>query len=553
MWRNRSALLFLAPIKLSSIIVVVVSLLALASPARAQQYTRHSEPELLTYRELVALSEDKEPEPALARKVQLLTTTPFIDNQAFYRGAKPFNLKSVKLGPYLRVVFWNIERGLELDEIKLAFGNRQEFLRRMSEAKKGKDKAKNEAELLTELETLETADVIVLNELDMGMKRTGYRNVIEELGKALNMNWSYGVEFIEVSPTVLGTEKFGEIEEEKERRELEAQTAVDPRRLRGLHGSAILSRYPIKAARLIPFRLQGYDWYQGEKKISALEKGKRKAAEIIGEKLTQELRRGGRMMLIAELDVPQLAEKRLTVVCTHLENRTAPKNRRKQMEEVLDAVRSVRNPLVIAGDMNTSMSDSAPVDAKRLLMKRFGSSEFWATQAIKWATGIGLGYDVMKSGFKLGLHQSDPTTKDVPFIAPNKEQQFFTLLEDFRFEDGTAIDFRGDANRTINGTEKTLANSNQRDGKGFAQTLEIERAGALGKYKLDWFFVKSYLKKPRDESGPYIFAPHFSRTMTRINGALAKPLSDHHPISVDLPFEEPGGIGKQQQARKIVH
>ena len=114
-------------------------------------------------------------------------------------------------------------------------------------------------------------------------------------------------------------------------------------------------------------------------------------------------------------------------------------------------------------------------------------------------------------------------------------------IEDFHFRDGGSFDFRGNENRTINGTEGTLANSNQRDTKGFATTYEFERTlGVLGKMKLDWILVKAYLKDARDDSGTYRFAPHFARTLASVNYALANRLSDHDPISVDLPFGEPG-------------
>jgi hypothetical protein len=116
----------------------------------------------------------------------------------------------------------------------------------------------------------------------------------------------------------------------------------------------------------------------------------------------------------------------------------------------------------------------------------------------------------------------------------------FSMLEDFRFRDGGAFDFRGNKNRTINGTENTLANSNQRDMKGFSTTYEFERAlGIVGKMKLDWILVKAYLKKPRDDGGSYRFAPQFARTMESVNYALDTRLSDHNPISVDLPFGKP--------------
>jgi hypothetical protein len=40
-----------------------------------------------------------------------------------------------------------------------------------------------------EVQLLQEADVIILNEVDWGMPRSDYEEVIVELGKALNMNW----------------------------------------------------------------------------------------------------------------------------------------------------------------------------------------------------------------------------------------------------------------------------------------------------------------------------------------------------------------------------
>ena len=71
-------------------------------------------------------------------------------------------------------------------------------------------------------------------------------------------------------------------------------------------------------------------------------------------------------------------------------------------------------------------------------------------------------------------------------------------------------------------------------------SVEFERAlGVVGKLKLDWILVKAYLGSPRDDDGAYRFAPHFARTLGSINYSLPTRLSDHDPISVDLPFEEP--------------
>jgi hypothetical protein len=49
-----------------------------------------------------------------------------------------------------------------------------------------------------------------------GVKRTEYREVVRELGKALNMNWAYGVELLEVDPKQLGTDTFDDGETKAE-------------------------------------------------------------------------------------------------------------------------------------------------------------------------------------------------------------------------------------------------------------------------------------------------------------------------------------------------
>jgi hypothetical protein len=33
--------------------------------------------------------------------------------------------------------------------------------------------------------------------------------------------------------------------------------------------------------------------------------------------------------------------------------------------------------------------------------------------------------------------------------------------------------------------------------------------------------------------------PHFAQTLTDLNNCLPEPISDHSPMTVDLPFREP--------------
>src|ERR1700754_535178 len=300
------------------------------------------------------------------------------------------------------------------------------------------------------------------------------------------MNYAFGVEFVEVDPINLGIETLeGEISADKE--EMVQNLAVDNAPTLGLHGKAILSRFPLRNVRLVPFVNQGHDWYTDEKKnVSALEKGKRKGAGIVlGEKIAREVRRGGRMMLLADIEERGIPGGRMTVVATHLEDKAKPSERLKQLEEVLALIQPATHPVVLAGDMNTAGSDATPTSFQREIKKRLGSSKFWATQGIKYATGVGLLYDLTIGAVKFERTRKDPTVKSVKFVSENPEEKFFSLLKDFRFADGGAFDFRGSEEFSVGGKRDTLSDSNERDSKGFVPTFALEGKISV-ELKIDW-------------------------------------------------------------------
>lgn len=553
-------LVFLMPPSVAGLVkILVAAALCLAGPPalHAQKYIRDSEPKLFSYDELVQLGSNQKLSPELANKLKVLTTTPFINNEAYFDGAKPRALKIARLGPSLRVAFWNIERGLELDYILLFIKDKGAFIAKVqqqrTEAKASGKKVRDvEFEKVSQqIATLQAADVWILNEVDWGVKRTQYREVVRELGKALHMNWAYGVEFLEIDSKQLGTDQFNDGEDKATQQQLVEEFKVDKDRLRALHGNAVLSRYPIRSVRLVPFTV-GYDWFK-ETKLRPLEKGKRQATKLVGEDTMREVRRGQRTTLYVDLDVPQAPGKRVTIAATHLENRTKPKIRRKQLEQLLKEVRGIRNPVIIAGDMNTTGSDSTPTSVENMLYKRYGDVDFWATKGIQ-LTGVGLIYTGAKTVRNVaGLeYRVDPTSANIPGASPNLERGFFSTLEKFRFADGKAIDFRGVEKRTINETAGTLADSNQRQSMGFTPTYVTELIwGNIGvaRFKLDWFFVKANSGNPRDASGSYVFSPHFPRTLSDLNNCSPEPISDHSPITVDLPFNEPKELNAKTESK----
>jgi hypothetical protein len=203
-------------------------------------------------------------------------------------------------------------------------------------------------------------------------------------------------------------------------------------------------------------------------------------------------------------------------------------------------LRPIRNPIVIAGDMNTTGEDGSVISIKSAALKKINDPGFWATEGVKYATGVGFAMGVTTFAFKSTKFQGDPTASGVMLLAANPEQKFFKTLKAYRFSDGAQVDFRGDAALSANGREGTLSNSNERAGKGFVTTFALPRTFATkGKFKLDWIFVKAYVRNDSKKADTYRFAPAFARSMNEVNEALEDPLSDHAPISVDLPLAQP--------------
>ncbi|MFQ5789670.1 MAG: hypothetical protein ACE5JI_04255, partial [Acidobacteriota bacterium] len=99
-----------------------------------------------------------------------------------------------------RLLAWNLERGIELDGQILAFQSH---------------------------EYLKTCDVLLLTETDVGMVRSGNRAVAEEVARELRMYFAF-------VPCYLNLAKGSGVEHD-----VQGQNEL------GLHGNAVLSRYPI--------------------------------------------------------------------------------------------------------------------------------------------------------------------------------------------------------------------------------------------------------------------------------------------------------------------
>lgn len=159
------------------------------------------------------------------------------------------------------------------------------------------------------------ADIVLATEMDLGCARSGQRHTTRDLAAYLGMGYIYGVEFVELGTgDAYETVLFEHVPNEA-----------------GLHGNAILSRYPLLDIALIPLDDDG-PWYLRNPGNDG------------------QLRIGGRMALKA---VVETANGPLQCVAAHYESASDPVLRAEQTQRLLAAI-DPDMATVIGGDLNTA-------------------------------------------------------------------------------------------------------------------------------------------------------------------------------------------------------
>jgi endonuclease/exonuclease/phosphatase family metal-dependent hydrolase len=187
----------------------------------------------------------------------------------------------------LRAVHWNLEHGNEYAQIERA--------------------------LLTHPE-LRAADLVLLNEVDLGMARSGNRDVAADLARALGLHGVFAPLFLELTPG----------------RDDDLRFAARRENLESLFGVAILSRWPIANARVVdlpsPERIQ----FDVERMV------------------------GRHIGLVAAIERPGAP---FVAVSAHLEVHRTRGHRATQVRVLADALRGERRPVILAGDFNSHTFD----------------------------------------------------------------------------------------------------------------------------------------------------------------------------------------------------
>jgi endonuclease/exonuclease/phosphatase family metal-dependent hydrolase len=216
------------------------------------------------------------------------------------RGDRALAAAPAPRGRGLRAVAWNIQRGARLDDLRRAVVTAP----------------------------FADADVFLLSEVDVGLGRSGNRNVARELAEALGMSYAFGVSYLAL------TDDFGD-------------DAAGRENTLALSGAAIISRYPIG-------RVENIDLPEIRDKFHSSEK-----------------RLGKKRALLAEISLP---DGPLAVAACHLDSNASPAQRAHQLGGVLDSIdRCGVGRALVGGDFNTSTYDvsSTLALARDLLHKLF--------------------------------------------------------------------------------------------------------------------------------------------------------------------------------------
>lgn len=422
---------------------------------------------------------------------------------------------------YFRVTQWNIERGFSISDIKLIYKNKSEYLKTRTR------ELLNEAEesrILEEIELLKDTDVFILNEVDLGMQRTEYKNIAKEITDIIGGSFAFAPEFIELDKFYLNDPQ------------------LDRLKLKALHGNAVVSKFPIKAVRYVRLPLC-YDWFNQEQdRLTVLEQARRTSSKVvINEEVLTEVRQGSRIALITDIEIPRSGT--VSVISVHLENRTIPKCRVEQIDTLLATIKDIKHPVILGGDLNNFEKSAEPTSISKIIKRTVTDPQNLAKATITYFNPYAFITNV--ASFTVGgmRKYKDPTVGNIPVLLPNRAKELFNHIENFEFTDGNKFDFSGDKNLSYNQLAGELSNSNQRASKGFVETFKFNRSYGVALYKIDWLFVKPLriaginpkkkFKDLKDTEKTYI--PAFGKTLKDLNFSPTEgPLSDHSPVTCKI-------------------
>jgi len=166
---------------------------------------RRSGPELLHYEELVQLAANPKPTRPVKKKLDSLLSTPFVNNDAYFKNGLPPVQEYPGLGKALRVSSWNIEKSIRVPAAAAVIKSSATFVDLLRHSFQEAPDAYVDAVL--QRTKLAASDVLLLQEMDIGHCRSGYLFAADYLAKELGMNYAYAPQQLEVDPVYLGLDQ----------------------------------------------------------------------------------------------------------------------------------------------------------------------------------------------------------------------------------------------------------------------------------------------------------------------------------------------------------
>lgn len=396
------------------------------------------------------------------------------------------------------------------------------------------------AKIADESQILHSSDIVILNNVDIGMPRTQYRNMPQELAQKLHYNYAFAPEFIEIDPSTMGLENYRWSDSTMVKESNSSEYIVDREKYKGLTGTAILSRFPLKNVRIIPL-IDVYDWYDSEKNNNyKIENAVRSGMKtVFKEDNIRQIRLGHRIALVADIELP---EGTFTVIGTQIEKRTRPNERAKQMKYLLSQISNIDHPVILAGNLNTTTYNHEPKGIKNIAKNKLTDPDAIAETLFCVVVPVGMVVSwIIRPAFDIFRKVNDPTVISIPLISPNREKKMFNAIRRFEFDDGYKFDFRGNPETSINNSSKLFSSSNERGKKGYVSTYKTKRTLGISNYKISWILAKSYntKNKPRKSKHPCEkMAPHFGRTLYSLNFSYLQPIANQAPITAVFPLTD---------------
>lgn len=459
----------------TKIFITVILFYSLA--VSAKYYTGLSSTDFLSFKETQSLLTKINPDANAVDKLGILLNTVFPSYQS-KKFSMGLQLDKAEQKPFLRVTQWNLE-SVSSEDLKTKFSDFDVY----------------------EKSVLKTTDIFTLNNVGYYNEKSNFQNMAEIFADNIGANYVFAPEFLEASPEILSNKKLF-------------------KEFKALNGNAIVTRFPVLSAKII--RLPAcYDWfYEEQQRMLYDAKNKRmKVKNRVGEGKLDLIRRGGRIALIADLELPN--QDVITVVSSQLENRTNSKCRQRQLESILHYMKDFTNPIVFGVDLNNIGKSAAPTTISRTIEKTAKDPKFYVKKAISSINPFSWISSVTSMTYGNLRKMNDPTVRNIPVLLPNNAYKLFKSIHQFEFGDGLKFDFSG---------EHDLANSNERNHRSYVKTYEYDRWFGKGKVKLDWIFIKPI----QDMNGQY-YTPQAAETLTSVRlNQSEEVLSMHYPISLKV-------------------